>query len=125
MFRKDLQVEKNAVSSLFKILSLSLLNHNIPEEAGSWLKIPEQCWSPKRQRQITDEEISTPAAKRLWDHKCAKQKYIVHLPPKKHDPEIINMKQKSKIRNLHQITKIQDDKIGRHCEQFYNKINKT
>ena len=35
MFRKDLQVEKNAVSSLFEILSLSLLNDNIPEEAGS------------------------------------------------------------------------------------------
>ena len=81
MFRKDLQVEKNAVSSLFKILSLSLLNHNIPEEAGSWLEIPEQCWSPKRQRQITDEEISTPAAKILGDHNCAKKnlKYIYNL----------------------------------------------
>ena len=35
MFGKDLQVKKNAVPSLFKLLPPSLPNHNIPEEARS------------------------------------------------------------------------------------------
>ena len=35
MFGKDLQVEKNAVPSLFKLLPSSLSNYNIPEEARS------------------------------------------------------------------------------------------
>ena len=102
---KTCRLKKNAVPSLFKIPPPSWPNHNIPEEARSRLEIPEQRWSPKRyarKRNITDEEISVPAAKILRDHNYAKPEDKVHLPPKKQDPEITNKKLKSKIRNLQQ-----------------------
>ncbi len=55
---RDLQVEKNAVPSLFKIFPPSLQNHGIPEETRSPLQMPEKCPSPKcptRKRHIIDE----------------------------------------------------------------------
>ena len=41
MFGKDLQVKKNAVPSLFKLLPPSLPNHNIPEVGQKLVRSPE------------------------------------------------------------------------------------